>query len=379
MKIGIDARTMGYYPGMGRYCSSIIEALAKMDKVNKYIVYVTKRPDMPSIQNPNFIKIVVEIPPLSLGTLFRFSKVLARDKLDIFFAPFYISPWTVPCRMVLTVHDMMDRSFPDIFAHHPFPVSSLLKVFYRIVTWRSIKNASCIIAVSEFTKQEILRYHSIPGDKIVTIHEGVNNKFKQVTEADILYKIKTKYNLPSEYVLFLGTTKYYKNIHRLLEGFAHHIKNKPKGEMQLVIAGMRNVLQSDLMRMAEYLGISERISFVGAIEEDDLAALYSGAKVFILPSLYEGFGLPALEAMACGTPVIVSNVSSLPEIVGNAAFFVNPYDAIDIYRALDMVLSNPALQQNLRQLGLEHVKKFSWDTAVKKTLDIFEEIYNAHS
>jgi glycosyltransferase involved in cell wall biosynthesis len=233
---------------------------------------------------------------------------------------------------------MMDRSFPQMFSHHPFPKSYCLTLFYRLVVGRALKNACRIIAISHFTKREILRYYNFPEEHIQVIYDAADEHFRPVEDLRILEGIRKKYHLPSDYVLFVGTTKCYKNLNKLIEAFAHVIKNDLLPKPKLVIAGMKDVLSRRLVELTKHLKIEEDVLFIGSVEENDLHALYSASKVFVLPSLYEGFGLTAPEAMSCGVPVIASNISALPEVVADAGIQVDPFDTQEIAQALKKML-----------------------------------------
>jgi glycosyltransferase involved in cell wall biosynthesis len=373
MRIGIDARTVNVYPGMGRYCMSLIKSLAKIDHENKYVIFKTPKASNPLTYSPNFTEMIVNIKPLSIGTVIAFSDFLKKANLDVFLATFYIAPWYVPCKMVLTVNDMMDRSFPQMFSHHPFPKSYCLTLFYRLVVGRALKNACRVIAISHFTKREILRYYNLPEERIKVIYDAADEHFRPVEDMKLLEGIREKYHLPSEYVLFVGTTKYYKNLHRLIESFSYVMKDDFSPKPKLIIAGMKDVLGSELEQLTKRLKIEEDVLFIGSVEENDLPSLYSGAKVFILPSLYEGFGLTALEAMACGTPVIASNISALPEVVDDGGILIDPLDTKKMAFVLKKLLMEEDFQKSLSLKGLRQAKNFSWEKTAIETLSLLKD------
>ena len=372
MRIGIDARTINVYPGMGRHCYSLTKALAKIDQENEYVIFKTPKASMPLTDNPNFEEVTVDIRPLSVGSVIGFSRHVAKAKLDMLLCGFYIAPWNVPCKMVLTVYDMMDRSFAKIFSHHPFPIPLCLKLFYRIVVRRAVRNATRIITISEFTKREVLKYHRLKAEHIYAIHLAADTHFRPEQDITVLQRVRERYHLPSDYVLFLGTTKYYKNLDRLMESFALMMRKDMPSRPMLVVAGMKDALGSRLLQLVRRLEIENDVLFIGEIDEDDMPALYSLATVFAFPSLYEGFGLPPLEAMSCGTPVIVSNTSSLPEVVGEGGVQIDPFNTEEMARALEKMLTDDSHRKAMSDKGLRQAANFSWEKTAQETLNVLK-------
>ncbi|MEO0098367.1 MAG: glycosyltransferase family 1 protein, partial [candidate division WOR-3 bacterium] len=241
--------------------------------------------------------------------------------------------------------------------------------------FNSIRKADKIIVVSQSLKFDLMKLFSIPEGKIAVIHNGFDENFRPITDKLTLSLIREKYHLPSDFILTLGVLEPKKNTERLLWAYAELKKSLPNLP-KLVIGGSRKYgwLNTRLLPMVKNLKLAGEVIFPDTIFHEDLPAVYSLAKVFILPSLYEGFGLPVLEAMACGTPVVTSNISSLPEVAGDAAILVNPYDVSDIARGIKEALLNEKKRQEMIEKGLKNVQRFSWRKAAEEVLEVLEEV-----
>ncbi len=375
MRIGIDARVIRKYPGMGRVCYNLIKEIALIDERNEYVIF-GKHPSLNFLEGRgNFRSVDIDFPVLSARTLFWLQRIIKRESVELFYSPFQATTISPPCPMVITVHDMMDLFYPDAFTHHPFYVNYALRTYFRFVIPKSIRNAAMITSVSESTKRDILEYFHVPEDRVEVIHNGVEDKFLPIRDEQILTMVKEKYNLPDRFVLYLGSTKPYKNLDGTLEAFSK-LKEQyinPDNHIYLVIGGLKHFSSFDLERKARELGIEDDFFNIGYISEDDLPSVYSLAEVFLFPSIWEGFGLPALEAMACGTPVVTSNTSSLPEVVGEAGIMVDPKNTTSIAEALYRILNDKTLRDELSEKGIQQARKFSWRTAAVKLLETFKE------
>ena len=375
MRIGIDARVIRKYPGMGRVCYNLIKEIALIDERNEYVIF-GKHPSLNFLEGRgNFRSVDIDFPVLSARTLFWLQRIIKRESVELFYSPFQATTISPPCPMVITVHDMMDLFYPDAFTHHPFYVNYALRTYFRFVIPKSIRNAAMITSVSESTKRDILEYFHVPEDRVEVIHNGVEDKFLPIRDEQILTMVKEKYNLPDRFVLYLGSTKPYKNLDGTLEAFSK-LKEQyinPDNHIYLVIGGLKHFSSFDLERKARELGIENDFFNIGYISEDDLPSVYSLAEVFLFPSIWEGFGLPALEAMACGTPVVTSNTSSLPEVVGEAGIMVDPKNTTSIAEALYRILNDKTLRDELSEKGIQQARKFSWRTAAVKLLETFKE------
>lgn len=249
------------------------------------------------------------------------------------------------------------------------------RIAYKKVMKNAVKKAQNIIAVSENTKNDIIKHHKIKPEKIHTIYEGANKEFHQLKPAELAKQtenLKKKYNITKPFLLYTGVHRYHKNLPRLIKAFSF-IAHKNK-DLQLVITGKPDPLYPEAEQATKQFHLENRVILPGLVPEDELIALYNLAEAYVFPSLYEGFGLPVLEAFACGTPVIASDVSSIPEVAGkNNALFFDPYDPKDISTKIRTLLKTPSLQNDLRQKGLARVKAFSWQKMAKEILSLYNK------
>jgi glycosyltransferase involved in cell wall biosynthesis len=308
------------------------------------------------------------------GSAYRFGSSLLpvpyrfflNSKADVTHFFNFIVPPFVHGKTVVTIHDMTIHRFPEtIRAKSKYMLLASLK--------NSIKRADKIITVSEFSKQEIVRFYNCPSDKVTAIHAGVDlHRFNpNISQADI-DSVKQKYQLPNEYLLYLGTLEPRKNIDRLLEAYAMCKSNVPK----LVIAGREGWLFDGIYEKARNSGLEHNIIFTGYVDDGDKAALYAGAFGFLFPSLYEGFGSPPIEAMACGTPTLVSETASMPEVCGDCAVYVAPLSIDSIANGIEQLCADVALRDDLQTRGLEWVKKYDWDKLSGEVYRVYENLVN---
>jgi len=372
MKIGMDVSFIsGEKSGIERYAASLVNGLAKIDCKNDYFLYTYRRTRSDLAANKtNFTFRVSEkyFFYTALWVKFYLPVTAKRDKVDILHCPCYIAPVTDSFRVVITIHDMASWIFPE-----NFPLKH--RMVYSLLVPSSARKAARIIAVSESTKRDIVKFFRIPEEKIEVIYEGVSEIYKPVKDENLLKGTRRKYDIPpsSPYILCVGTLEPRKNVARLIESFVY-LKADGKIKQKLVIAGGKGWLYDDIFRTVEKFKVREEVIFTGCVPEGDLPSLYSGADLFVYPSLYEGFGLPPLEAMACGAPVVSSDVSSLPEVVGDAGILVNPYEKEELAKSIYEVINNPELKKKMISKGIERAKKFSWQTAARKTLALYEDV-----
>lgn len=376
MKIGVDARVIKQYPGLGRYCTNVLRSLLEIDRENEYIIFTLTPEQLTFLKVYENIRIVhVDYPVLSYKTFYAFSHFINKYKPDVFFETFQVAPLRVLCPMVIVLHDMMDLMYKDAFTHHHFIIRMGLKYFFKFAVPRSIRKASVIITVSESTKRDLLSYFDIDEKKVTTILEGVEENFRPITDIDVLRSVKIRYGLLDRFVLYLGSIKPYKNLEGVLESFSKLYRTGFNDNVKLVIAGLKHFSLDKVNNKISMLDIKDKVLHVGFIDEKDLPVVYTLAEVFLFPSIWEGFGLPALEAMACGTPVITSNTTSLPEVVGDAGMQVNPYNIAEITHNLMLLLNDSGLRKVLSQRGIERVRTFTWEKAARETLKVIEQTY----
>jgi glycosyltransferase involved in cell wall biosynthesis len=366
IKIGIDASRLATVnrTGTEHYTWELLHALGQLDRSNRYTLYCNQRPAVLPPLPPNFV-----LQPMPFGrawTLGRLSLEMLRLPPDILFVPAHVLPLINPPRSVVTIHDLG-------FLYHPEAHTRAQRLHHRLFTRLSAKRATHIITVSEAVKHDLQHFYGIPAAKIEVTYHGVHERFKPVTQSSMLEAAQKRYGIKQPYFLSVGTIQPRKNIARLIEAFAaahatidHHIN--------LVLVGKRGWQTEKIERRAAELGIAESVHFAGYVSDQDLPAILSGALAFVFPSLHEGFGMPVLEAQACGTPVLASNVSALPEVVGDSGVLVDPYNVAAIANGLVRLASDPNLRDQLREQGLKHAASWTWERTAHQTLTVLEQI-----
>jgi glycosyltransferase involved in cell wall biosynthesis len=276
----------------------------------------------------------------------------------------YIAPPRAPCPIVLTVHDVSYRIFPEFF-------SPRVRLLLGLLVGPSVRRAAAVITVSECARQDIIRFYRVSPRRVVVTPEAAGPQYtpQPVGEKE---RVRVLYSLPQRYVLAVGNVQPRKNLPRLIEAFGVLVQDSP--DVDLIIAGRSAWRGSEVEAVVTRLGLDERVRFTGYVPDTDLPALYSGATLFCYPSLYEGFGLPPLEAMACGTPVITSNVASLPEVVGDAGVMVDPTSVRDIAAALRRLLTNEEARREYQIKGLGRAAQFSWERTARLTRDVYDRV-----
>ncbi|MDO8886940.1 glycosyltransferase family 1 protein [Candidatus Oleimmundimicrobium sp.] len=363
MRIGFDARPIGW-SGVGTYSRGLLSALSKIDLENEYILFCNEESADLVPSAPNFFKQVVNLPIFSFKGQFKWAKLLKEAHLDICHFPLYVWPIFTPCPSVVTIHDITTMIFPET-------IPSLYKrIICGYMNRSAIKKSEKIITVSLATSADLTNLLNVPASKIEIIYEAVDERFKPVKDRALLSGVKEKYGIDGKFLLNVGNPKAHKNWARLIEAFA-----KLESDLKLVLVGTKGNVPRELSEQVKRLNLSEAVIFPRFISDEDMSSLYSAAEALVFPSLYEGFGLPVLEAMACGTSVICSNVSSLPEVVGDAAIKVDPMDVDDISRAMRLITEDFSLRNELVEKGLARVKEFSWEKTASKTLEVYREVY----
>lgn len=295
---------------------------------------------------------------------FILPKKLYKENFSLYHATNYVLPYFLKFSNVLTIHDLLTFDFPELCQNRSV-------LYFKKFIPRSIKNANAIIVPSQVVKKDILRYFREASEKIHVIYHGVNSIFKKERSKDELTRIKIKYQLPDKYILFVGNIEPKKNLEGVLMAF-HQIRNKT-GHL-LVIAGKKGWKYKNVFRTVHSLKLHNKVVFTGYFPEHDLPALYSMADLFVFPSIYEGFGIPPLEAMACEVPVLVSNKGSLPEITGGKCVQVNPYDVEDIAKNMYRLLIDDELRKKSVKEGRQWVKQFTWERTAEQTLKVYHSV-----
>ncbi len=287
-------------------------------------------------------------------------KRLSKLCLDLFHNPDHILPiLNTGCPSIITVHDISFIIHPGLF--HPSR-----QIYKEILLKRSVPRVDKIIADSQNTKRDLIERLHLSPDKIEVVYPGVEDNFRIIEDRDLLDSVKRRYNLPERFILFVGTLDRRKNLVRLMEAFS-----RCAIDSKLVLVGEKSWKYCPLFKRASDLSIEERVIFAGRVPCQDVPAIYNLAEIFVYPSLYEGFGFPPLEAMACGTPVITSNISSLPEIVGQAAITIDPYNVEELREKMTELFNNEGLRRKMRFRGLERSRLFSWQETALRTLKVY--------
>lgn len=361
--------------GSSQVAFELLKNLEKIDQKNEYTILLPSLPlgDLPKEREGWRYQI---LRPSKLWTRIALPLKLffSKEKPDLFFSPTQYLPFYFPQKVkkVMIVFDLAPLKFPELYKKSDL---------YKLINWtkKAVKQADHIITISNSSKEDIIKNYKIDKNKITVSYPGYNRDlYYQIHNKEKIVMVLNKYHLTEEYILFIGTIQPRKNLLRLINVFAEVIKTHP--HLKLVIVGKMQGLGKEgwmfekILAKPKQLGIELNVIFTGFVPDEDLPYLVSGAVAFILPSLWEGFGIPALEAMACGTPVIVSNVSSLPEVVGEAGLLINPYSEEEIAQAIRTVYTDKKLQQKLSKKGLEQVKRFSWEKMAKIVLKVFEEV-----
>jgi glycosyltransferase involved in cell wall biosynthesis len=370
MNIGINASGIGRIKGGASfYIINIIRALAAVDHEHRYLIFCTAYGKDEIGNLPSNFKLVVTAPQHTVRRLLWEQTVLPfslcrKYGIQVLFSPNYTSPLFHPgFASVVTIHDL---SF--------FPLSRLYprgRRLFKPIIKLSVLLADKIIAVSEFTKKDILRYVGNFPDKISVVYEAAEERFSASVPAEAIDNAKKKFGIAKEYVLFTGFLEPRKNLGRLLDAFALIVRDIPH---QLVIAGAKGWWYDTTFKKVKSLGLADRVIFTGYVPSDELPALYAGAALFAFPSLYEGFGISVLEAICCGTPVLVSNNTALPEVAGEAGVYVDPYSVEDIAKQLKRVLFDNAVYQQLKERCPGVAGKFSWKKAAEETLSVMSQL-----
>ena len=365
MKVAIDVRKLHDF-GIGTYIRNLLRHLARIDHENEYVL-LCDAPDVRVAEQlgPNFRTLFEPSPNYSLREQFRIPWVLMREKPDVFHAPHYVLPVAVRCRSVVTIHDCIHLMFPQYLPNRA------AYAYARASMWISAKRSDRILTVSEASKRDILHFFNVPPDKISVVYNAIDERFWVEPDPEDAARVRERFQLDHGFVLYAGTIKPHKNLVRLIEAFAELRKGEFE-ELKLLIIGDEISKLPALRRAVHSHKLHKHVRFLGFVPDDTLAVLYRLAAVFVFPSLYEGFGLPPLEAMASGTPVVTSNVSSLPEVAGDAAILVDPYDVGSIVQGVRRVLTDPQLAAELRRKGLVRARDFSWERSVSRTHDIYK-------
>jgi len=367
VKIGIDARKLHDF-GIGTYIRNLLRQLARLDRDSEFVV-LCQPDDREAIASlgGNFRPLPETSRNYSIAEQVRVPLALKRERVTLFHAPHYVLPPLVRCRSVVTIHDCIHLMFPQYLPNR------LALTYARTSIRMAAKRATRVLTVSESSKRDILRFVDLPPEKIDVIYNAFDERFGVEPREEDVVRVRERYQLHDEFVLYAGNVKPHKNLERLITAF-HLVRQRGLDHLKLVLIGDDISRYSALRRAVHRYQLHQYVRFLGYLPEETLAVMYRLSSVFVFPSLYEGFGLPPLEAMASGTPVVTSNVSSLPEVAGDAAILVDPYDPDALADAMLRVLTDESLRKNLRRRGIERARQFSWEQSVGRIRRIYDEI-----
>ncbi len=372
MHVAINAHLLAHTrsfrrAGVSHYIEQVLIHLGQIDHANRYSVYTTRGLDNRALGlPPNFRVLPSRLPTINPRVRIPWEQLLApllirRIHADVFHGVLNVLPIVCPTPGVVTVHDLAFIRFPQTFRAYN-------RTYLDFATRLSVRHAARILAVSEHTKREVVGLLGVPAERVVVTPNAVRAHFRPPAPS-ALAAFRAAKGLPERFVLYVGTLEPRKNLTTLLEAYAEVAR---RHDVPLLVGGGKGWLYDAVFQRLDELGLRERVRFVGYIEEEELPLWYAAATVFVFPSIYEGFGMPPLEAMACGTPVITSNSSSLPEVVGDAGLLVSPHDPGGFAAAIERVLTDAALHHELRVRGLARAQIFDWRVTAERTLAAYE-------
>lgn len=371
MRIAIDARKLHDY-GIGTYVRNLVQWLARLDHDQEYVV-VCRAADRAFVQNlgPRFSALEDRSGHYSFREQIAVPWLVSRARVDLFHAPHYVVSPLTPVPYVVTIHDCIHLRFPEYLPNRP------AYAYARTMMRTSARRARRVLTVSEASRQDILHYLRVPAAKVEVVHNALDERIAEPPTAEALQEVRDRFQLDSPFILYAGNIKPHKNVDRLIEAYSI-LRRRGVEHARLLVIGDEVSKYPSLRRLVHRFQLHRHVRFLGFVPDAVLASLYRLASVFVFPSLYEGFGLPPLEAMAAGAPVITSNVSSLPEVVGDAAVLIDPMDAGALADAMANVLTDASLRAQLVERGRARVQAFSWERSVRRIAAVYDELGATH-
>lgn len=366
-RIAIDARKLHDF-GIGTYIRNLVTELAALDRDTAYVL-LTRRDDLGSAAaaGPNFAARVETCRPYSIAEQWRIPQAVAQVSADLLHEPHYVLPVLTRCKTVVTIHDCIHLRFPQYLP------GRTAAVYAHTMIRLAARKANRILTVSDASKKDILHYTGVAEDKVVVIQNGLDARFATAPTEEEIDRVQQRFQLTHPFVLYVGNIKPHKNIERLIAAFASMRDDGP-ADLKLVVVGDETSRHPGLRQAVHRHRLDKHVRFFGFQPAATLVVFYRLARAFVFPSLYEGFGLPPLEAMANGAPVVTSNVSSMPEVTGDAAVLVDPYDVASIADGLRRAVTDEALRQDLIVRGRARAGQFSWARAAAETLQVYRDV-----
>ncbi len=374
MRIAIDMRRM-YEFGLATYIRNVVRTLGRVDAVNEYLLLgAAARFEQVGPLPDNFHFLPLQNPEGTFATYLEMQRLVNAHGVDLVHVPHtFWRPLIARAPYVITVHDLLD------YMYRARTNNSMRRAFHSYMTKRVMDKAARIFAVSNFTKRDVARHFNVDPAKIEVVYNALDESFQRghstLTEQEM---VRGRYQVDSPFLLYAGRISPHKNVARIIEAFsalkAALAKEGAYPDLKLIVIGDEVSKNPDIRRAVIRSGMQHDVRFLGYVSIDVLRIFFDMAKVFVFPSLYEGFGLPPLEAMAHGTPVVASNTSALPEVVGNAALLVNPENVFEISRAMHRMLTDQPLRERMKAAGIEQARRFSWETSVRRMVAVYEEV-----
>ncbi|MFH1366588.1 MAG: glycosyltransferase family 1 protein [Patescibacteria group bacterium] len=377
MRIGIDARFYGpLTKGLGRYSEKLIQYLQELDHQNEYVIFLRKETwEKFQPKNANFKKVLADFRWYSLAEQIKMPGLIKKQHLDLMHFPHFNVPLLYRDKFVVTIHDLILTHFPTQRASTLSPLVYWLKhLAYRLVIRRAVKKAARIITISQYSKKQIIANFGVAQNKIAVTYEATSD-FKptpaKVSEEDF----SLKYKIQKPYLLYVGNAYPHKNLERLISVFKTLVQEKSL-DLKLVFVGKLDYFYTRLQNLVNELKLDHKVYFLGYVEDEELKFLYQNALLYVFPSLEEGFGLPPLEAMTQGLPVVSSKASCLPEILNEAAYYFDPKSEKEMAEAIIKMTSDGSLRNNYKAKGINQVKKYAWPVLARETLEIYQSAIN---
>jgi glycosyltransferase involved in cell wall biosynthesis len=378
MRIAIDIRRM-YEFGLATYIRNVVRTLGRIDLTNEYyLVGAAQRFEQLGDLPGNFHFLPLQNPETTFANYLEMQKVINAHEVDLIHVPHtFWRPLITRVPYVITIHDLLD------YMYRARTNNGMRRMMHSYFTRQVMHHAARIFAVSNFTKRDVGRFFNVKPEKIEVVYNALDENFlRGHSTADEQAIIRGRYQVDSPFLLYAGRISPHKNVARIIEAFSalkgELAKEGAYPDLKLIVIGDEVSKNPDIRRAVIRSGVQHDVRFLGYVSIDVLRIFFDMAKVFVFPSLYEGFGLPPLEAMAHGTPVVASNVTALPEVVGNAALMVNPENVFEISRALLRVLTDQSLRERMKAAGLVQAQRFSWDASVRRMLQLYGEVVAEH-
>jgi glycosyltransferase involved in cell wall biosynthesis len=360
----LDARTAtDHFPGIGRYVVNLASALKHVSPDLELVLLRDPALTAQRLTLPDLPALDCAVSPFALAQQWRVRSIVRHARATLYHCAYYLMPYAPGAPSIVTCYDLIPLIYPHYF-------TATQRLIFRTAHFLALHTSRVILAISEATKNDLVRFFKVDPRRIVVTPLAADSHFKPPSRAAI-DRVRQQHALSDRYVLYFGSNKPHKNVPHLIKAFA---RLGIKDRADLVIAGQWDERYPQTKDLVEQLNLKDRVRFIGPVQDDDLPALYGGAEVFVFPSEYEGFGLPVLEAMACGAPVVCSNRSSLPEVAGDAALLCEPQDSEALAHAIEQILTDRDLRATLQQRGLARAAQFSWEQTAQRTLNVYQSL-----